>query len=45
MKMLFLSVSWVLFTYVAQAQQLPHRMRVGLSLDLAGNTLGAGSLA
>lgn len=41
--MFFLSVSWVLFTYMAQAQQLPHRMRGGLSLDLVGNTLGVGA--
>lgn len=41
--MFFLSVTWVLFTYAAQAQQLPHRMRGGLSLDLVGNTLGIGA--
>lgn len=40
MEKLLLLASCILFAWRAQAQQLPHRMRVGLSLDLVGNTLG-----
>lgn len=42
-KIFFLSISWVLFHRLAQTQELPHRMRMGLSLDLVGNTLGVGA--
>ncbi|AQG78886.1 hypothetical protein [Spirosoma montaniterrae] len=43
MKTSGLLLAFVLFFTTTQAQELPHRMRVGLSLDLVGNTLGIGT--
>lgn len=45
MKTLVLLIGWGLVLCPAVAQDLPHRMRVGLSADLIGNTLGVGSQA
>lgn len=43
MKPIFLWLGCILLSWSGQAQELPHRMRVGLSVDLGGNTLGIGA--